>query len=242
MNSSVHIASAKMDALLLRMASESPKLLRTLVKAEAGLLARDVVRILPPSKVGIGKRAVAADIHKVFLTASAMYRSLRVTDPDKAKAFWKAIRANDYTRARDILGNNSSLPDGAGMLSTVDVSMHRRARNNKGRVVQEQPSALIVEARSVSDYIRTRQGNVGYAKSPWGRAANALGQRVPAWILKTNGPGILEVDNAFLTPSVTIGSRVDSAADHAPLVRYVLKGREGILTAKIEKGLAAVSR
>lgn len=240
------IDTRSLDRLIDRLRRQSPRLLRELVRDEAGNAALAIARALPPRKVGQGRRKVAADIRRVFITANVAYREMRSRNPDIAKAFWKAYKAGDDTTARELLRQSGVRYDTAVFLDQPSSAMHRAARTRSGGVPKnEAPRAIIRDAGSLRDYLRGRQMNVGYLKSPWARVAVALGKRAPAWMTQPDGPHILE-DNtqSLLTPSITIGSRVKHADDRRFLgaINHALRGRERALTARAEKEYDRLAR
>lgn len=79
-----------------------------------------------------------------------------------------------------------------------DPALHRRLRNNRGRVNQARPSMIVTDPSSLANYIRKKQAMVGYHKSGWKASASAVGVGVPAFVSRHSGPGRV-IDNLAQT-------------------------------------------
>ena len=75
-----------------------------------------------------------------------------------------------------------------------DKALHKRLRNNRGRVNQSRPSMMVTDPASLTAYIREKQAMVGYHKAGWKASAVAVGASVPAFVARHNAPGRV-IDN-----------------------------------------------
>lgn len=164
-----------------------------LVKQEARLFVRDVVKITPPASAGVsgikakkqGESAVARDIARIYGTASKAYVDMALRDKRVAGAFWKAIQAGDLVRAKEIMQKvGGPRYRGTQSIATFDGGvMHERFRK-QGRVNRDRVVMLVTDAKALRAYVKKMKGQVGLLASGWVRAARKLGQSLPAWVTR----------------------------------------------------------
>jgi hypothetical protein len=165
-----------------------------LVKQEARLFVRDVVKVTPPASAGVsgmrakkqGESAVAGDISKIYGTASRAYVELALRDKKVADAFWKAMQAGDLVKAKALLQKEGgSRYRGLHSIAPFDGgTMHKRFRNSQGRISRWRVVMLVTNESELRKYIKQEQGGVGILASGWARAARKLGQSLPAWVTR----------------------------------------------------------
>lgn len=175
-----------------------------IVRREARTAAAEMaVATFPPGTAEPGPRAkaaIAADIRKVFVTASETYGILRRSAGERqAKAFFSAYARGDLRSARRVLraagGITGRLDFGA-----VSSALHERARSGPSRRVALRRPLRIVDGRERQAYIRKIQTELGKSASGWAAAAADLGgeQGIPGWKStgrhgSGNGRGTMEI-------------------------------------------------
>lgn len=106
----------------------------------------------------------------------------------KAHSRKGGVIVNGYTQKR-ISPTFKSLSGLTTIQGYPDPSQHRRSRDSRGRVNRTRPAAIITDSASLTSYIKSRQGMVGYHKSGWRASAAAIGASVAAFISRLAGPG-----------------------------------------------------
>lgn len=220
-----------------KMLDRSKKSAPEVVKQQAKLFVRDVVRMTPPMTDGkrptqeslneqkrAGEKAVVRDIGRVFTTATGLTvskaQSGTFSESELVNAFdfrsqelsdrvVNLARKGDVSAIRELV-KDSKLPL-FGVAAAPDPAMHNRQRK-RGKVSSRRTQRfLITSAPSVRAYVRQRLKEVGKAKAGWARAAATLGVNLPNWIAGKASPGLCDVSslNNPTKPSLTVGNLVD---------------------------------
>jgi hypothetical protein len=225
-----------------------------LVKQEARLFVRDVVKFTPPASAGTfgmqakkqGEAAVARDIARIYGTASKAYVDMALRDKRAAQAFWKAIQANDLVKAREIMqkiggarysGTRSIAPFDGGV-------MHERFRR-RGKVERDRVMMLVTDTKQLQAYVKKMQGQVGLLASGWVRAARKLGQSLPAWVTRHGDRrGACVVIESGEKVAIIISNKVryGIAQDMQRRADYVLGYRRRALAARMPYVIRAALR
>jgi hypothetical protein len=225
-----------------------------LVKQEARLFVRDVVKFTPPASAGTfgmqakkqGEAAVARDIARIYGTASKAYVDMALRDKKAAQAFWKAIQANDLVKAREIMqkiggarysGTRSIAPFDGGV-------MHERFRR-RGKVERDRVMMLVTDPKQLKAYVKKMQGQVGLLASGWVRAARKLGQSLPAWVTRHGDRrGACVVIESGEKVAIIISNKVryGIAQDMQRRADYVLGYRRRALAARMPYVIRAALR
>lgn len=225
-----------------------------LVKQEARLFVRDVVKVTPPASSGTfgmqakkqGEAAVARDIARIYGTASKAYVDMALRDKNAAGAFWKAIQAGDLVRAKEIMqkaggtryrGTQSIAPFDGGV-------MHERF-SRQGRVNRDRVMMLVTDAKTLRAYVKKMQGQVGLLASGWVRAARKVGQSLPAWVTRHGDRrGACVVIESGDKVAIIISNKVryGVAQDMQRRADYVLGYRRRALAARMPYVIRAALR
>lgn len=178
---------------LRRIPGAFEKVVRPLVEQEARGFVRDVVKYTPPASKDVtgmaakkqGEAAVERDIRKIYGTAAKAYIDLALRDKGVAKLFWRQISEGDYTAARELLQQygGTRYQKTRSVASFDGGTMHGRFRR-RGRVTRDEVMMLVTNAKELQKYIRKMQGQVGLLAAGWVRAAEKLGQPLPAWVTR----------------------------------------------------------
>ena len=216
-----------------------------LVKQEARLFVRDVVKFTPPASAGKfgmqakkqGEAAVARDIARIYGTASKAYVDMALRDKKTAGAFWKAMQANDLVKAKEIMQKiGGPRYRGAQSIAPFDGGvMHERFRR-RGKVNRDRVMMLVTDAKQLQAYVKKMQGQVGLLASGWVQAAKKLGQSLPAWVTRHGDRrGACVVIESGEKVAIIISNKVryGIAQDMQRRADYVLGYRQRALAARM---------
>jgi len=163
-------------------------------------LVQDIVKTTPPENKMQGVNAVFRDVGKVFQGVAEKARLVELKGMSKS-ADWPAqypvIHPYSFDAAR---------------------ALHQARRDNRGRVrargkftfnKMEFQKKAFVSARKLETYKRQTAKAVGTLKAGWDKAAQFVGAKLPAWVLKVsrragsvtgdidrNGNGVIKFTNA----------------------------------------------
>jgi hypothetical protein len=162
----------------------------------------------------MGERAVSRDISKVYATVGDVFAALPTTGAGDARQFWKLIGIGKYDVAQEILSKMGSRFRSVPIGKFDGGSLHRQARDSRGRVSQKTPSLVVTDGPALIDYGKSKVNLVGFGKSAWANVARQLGGvrglRAPKlgggesditanWITRKDAPG--RVDRQYGNPS-----------------------------------------
>lgn len=215
------------------------------LKNQGRLLTRDLIGATPPfgahafnrreesynEQRRIGEAAVERDIRKVFIPLRLFVEQLAGHNPELALALSLAGGLGAVNRVSRKQSQRASRVDmdalqaifrnmgKEGMiLPVVNPSLHEAARNRFGRVRRSR-LYVVVNERSINQYIREKKAHVGKAKAGWLKAALGLGLKaIPDWIRRHLVAGIFTDRSSptFETQSITIGNLIEYGADFDP--------------------------
>lgn len=210
---------------------------RKVIKDQARLLARDMLKITPPhgrqafseslaEQRRIGMQAVEKDIRTVFQPISKLIDNVADKSPNLAYELMMASgihstsriskKANQRVARLDMVALEAifrnAFPD-LTIIKEVVPSLHTAQRNRRGRINERHAKKYIVaDERSLTRYIKNMRNHVGKAKAGWLRAALDLGiKAIPKWIRKHATPGLFRDGTTHATdpkPFITIGNMV----------------------------------
>ena len=249
------------NALLTEQKKSSADFLRQ----QGRLLLDDMVRMTPPFRGGggvtkqafnqqrkVGESAVRGDIGRVFVPAEDL-GFFRASSDAKVQSWGKYLRK--YARegrlsaAQKIL-DLAKLPN--KLVTVARPYLHKRERDNRGRVNRRNRRTIVLNKKSVQDYTREIVSHVGRAKAGWKHAASELKLFLPNWIRRHSTPGTGgQIKETQAETILDLGNLVQWASDFADLriVQSALDGRakamvknlERILDAQIEKANRSIN-
>ena len=241
---SINIDSARLNLKLKEFAKTAGKELSVAVKEEAALVAQSLVKLTPPGKASEGKTRVAIDLGRVYLASKwflDVFQFRRQKLGDKVK---EAVRRKDA-------GTLETIFERSGKLRRIEIepfnaSRHKQLRKN-GRVPQNwHPGSFPLSNESQTKrYERTKQKNVGLAKSGWATALRALGKSVAGWLDKGDTGAVKDDLKHPTKPSITLINKVSyfaSLDQRKKIVATALRGRLSALQKKIEVTLRLAAR
>ena len=198
----VDVEQEKLQQAFLKYAAVTGKKLGAVVKQNARLIAWNLMHNTQPYGMTLasrkmGEAAVIRDVGKVYAPASAVYQQLLETGAAKfAKGWYKLVKSGEFQKAEDMLRKTTLTDRNASIASPLDPALHRKIRNNSGRVSRHRAAQIVPDAKEIKEYGKQRAALVGFGKAGWLTAASSLGtiSRVPAWITRHKGkaPGHAE--------------------------------------------------
>ena len=198
----VDVEQEKLQQAFLKYAAVTGKKLGAVVKQNARLIAWNLMHNTQPYGMTLASRkmgdaAVMRDVGKVYAPASAIYQQLLESGAAKfAKSWYKLVKSGEFQKAEDMLRKTTLTDRNASISSPLDPALHRKQRNNSGRVSRHRAAQIVPDAKEIKEYGKQRAALVGFGKAGWLTAASSLGSinRVPAWITRHKGraPGHTE--------------------------------------------------
>jgi len=171
----------------------------------------DIIRVYTPSKPISLKHPSRA------LSFKEQIEKYITKSPRLKLAVLSAIKASDPAKLKTILGH---LPTFSNLLfdRSVDPSIHKRTRNDYGRVRKRWKSRIVVmDSKEVKSYITARQDLVGLTKAAWAACAQDVNadvkdalRGIPAWVKRhvSRVPHAVTDKSEGLLPHITLTSKI----------------------------------
>jgi len=219
--------TAAFEAGIVDFARAFKKDLRLALFEQAKLFIRDLISFTPPhgkspTKEGttrqrkIGEAAIQRDVGRVFIAAE---------DIDFKSSTKESKRLQKYLRRyakEGRLGAAKKVLEVLGFRNEVTTvarpHIHKRARGRKGRVSKRITPTIVLNRKSLRDYLKQVKKHAGKAKAGFARAAKALGVPVPSWVDAHSTPGVFDNQLARQDrPYIEMGNLISYASDFDPL-------------------------
>lgn len=156
---------------------------KLLLREEARLLIRDILRLTPPQTQAQGNRSVEVNLRRAF--SPLVISNFTDMGTPLGRRIAKMIRA------RDVAGLNMLFSKIGGKLGGVQLvplgsmaAIHRRLTNERGRVSKARYVSLPQDFKT---YLKMVQARVGWAKAGWEAAAVSVGQALPNYVSRHSG-------------------------------------------------------
>jgi hypothetical protein len=154
-----------------------------IVKFEARQIVQTLAKFTPPKTLAQGRKAVARDIlRSVSIADLPDFRNPRIAE---------LIRAGDKPAIQEIFNNSKNRKK--WRVVDFSPSLHTSARDKRGHV-RNQKNLMTLDAAKEKRYIKDMQKRVGTAKGSWGKAADAVEAKLPAWARKAAGFGVDKIN------------------------------------------------
>lgn len=124
-------------------------------------------------------------------------------------------------------------------------AVHKRYRNNRGRVRREIHPKIKVRAGDLARLIKKRKGMVGLLASGWRTAAQKFGVKLPAWITRHTGDGSASERSDAASVEVVATNSVgyaDRAANMDKIVQASLDAQAGNMRRQVEHFIAKAAK
>lgn len=124
-------------------------------------------------------------------------------------------------------------------------AVHKRYRNNRGRVRREVHPKIKVRAGDLARLIKKRKGMVGFLASGWRTAAQKFGVKLPAWITRHTGDGSASERSDAASVEVVATNSVgyaDKAANMDKIVQASLDAQAGNMRRQAEHFIAKAAK
>jgi len=202
--------------------------LTEVIKEQAKLLAKRLAELTPPKSQKQGKNAVSRDVHKVYLRSEWFTDIFQFTRNSKlGDRIQDEVRQQNTPILQDIFQNSSRLNQ--IRIESFEPSKHARARNARGQVSYHHPFSFpLGNQGSIEDFSKSKEANVGFAKSGWGSCLKQLGGNPPGWQSKPLGEiedGTAGRDEKFIRMTNLV-SYFSSLNDRMNIVPRAMEGRE----------------
>lgn len=203
------------------------------LRDEARLFLKQVIRFTPPKNVNQGKNSVRLDL-------------LRAMKPLSPELF------TDETLKRD--ARTKTGPEMAEILKVFpgwenwkvrpfdNQSLHYAAWKKGSRIKGQRTIAY--PAADVADYLKKKQSRVGRLRAGWAVAFLALGGSTSKWITRhimgARGK-IVDASRNTTAPSITIGNHAMGVGQTERIVANALRARANAMTRRIKLALSGYS-
>lgn len=152
-----------------------------LLREEMRLFLREIIRFTPPKTNAQGRKAVEGDIQK----------AIGLLDQNSFGRAREEVRLpmRELIRRRDNETLQEAMREMDGrywIVKTFDKNDHISRRNRYGRV-RRKSFVMTTDRTAYNRYVREVKGRVGYAKSGWLKAAEAVGLPLPSWVRRHAG-------------------------------------------------------
>jgi hypothetical protein len=210
------------------------------VKQQAKLFVRDVVKLTPPTgnapftesfaaQRQAGLKAVEQDIRHAFVEI----QELNIADKKLEQNLKDYARREEITKIQTVL---KRLKLKGTVIEAPTEAIHNKLRNRRGRVSRARN--LVLRRGTVKPFIKMKQALVGTAKSGWAKACAALGVSLPAWIREKSGPGVYDARLTGPAPQITVGDTVgyiQEAGARLTVIQRALNRRAESMRNQIDK-------
>lgn len=217
------------DDSLRKIAELSQRTMEDVLKQQAGLIARDAMRLTPPfgknplkeamgTQKKSGEGAVSHDVDLVFKPLDG-YGIVNSTQTYKhgnlSERIRKAVRAKDFTLAEALLNKAGLKP-----LAVIDKATIELHRDKVGKALRPKGRAYRVRVASSIDRLKRQiKSQIGEAKAGWLKALRLFDREwnAPKWIKRHGETGSIAMEHPHETkPAVTVGNSIDYVQDRAP--------------------------
>lgn len=236
MKASLVIDTTRFRSALQKFASLSKKGPIEVVKQQAKLFIRDVVRVTPPAQGSLtgakqrGEATLNADISHIFVGLNPqLFAAFEAMGGRQDRRQLTTKDGRVFVSDRDVLISAGSM-----------ASFHRRQRGKNGRVTtagtrdrnigrSRDHVRGVVPQSALRNYRRSMMRTVGILAGGWNASASRLGQSLPAWITRHGtGRGSFQMVLGPASIRIRVRNRVSFGANVRGFerrVRYAYRAR-----------------
>lgn len=218
---------------LRRYAVIAGKSIMDAVLEESRLIAQKLVTVTPPKTSGKGKKKIADDISRVYLSSTWFLETFAFSNKKLDDRVKEAVRANNESTLTPIFEHSPKLK--RIHIEAYNVDTLARFRKNgtvpKGVAPYSYP---LSEQGKIRSLIKQKQKASALVKSGWATCVKKLGGTVAGWLGKTdNGNVIINKEDSSVTliNSVSYAANLDARGNFS---RMVLNGRDRAMATKID--------
>lgn len=187
----------------------------------------------------LGQAAVQRDLLKVYKPLVSIFEAvLKKKGPGVAAVVWSFIKKNKTRELQELLQKIGF----SDVMVSFDGGALHRARKRRGRVPGKPNPMYVGDVKALEKYVKLEKGQVGFAKSGWVKAGDAVpgGQgagKAPAW-MRQNAPGLARVGKDADGPYVTLVNAVSYVSEIMSNRTYLLGLNQFVKS--LEKEVASV--
>jgi hypothetical protein len=219
------------EAAIRKTTDLTGRLLVDVLKQQAGLIARDAMRLTPPfgknpfkesfgSQKKLGDEAVAKDVSLAFKPLSQyriVGREWHFEHGNLGVQIQKAVKKKDFVLAEALLEKIGLKP--LAIIRDASLTLHQNKGGRKHRF--KGPAYRVANERSITRLRKELQSQVGEAKAGWVKAIRMFerAEKVPRWIARHGERGgVVDEHPSTDKPSVTVGNSIAYVQDRAPQI------------------------
>jgi hypothetical protein len=212
------------------------------IKDEAALLVKELIRMTPPT-AGRGSKKFASTDQQAGL--DALTRDIgRAVRPIIASE-WNSPAIKKMIENRNANGFEQMLRatwDRKAHVLPFSPSLHSSVRDTRGRVPRSR-SIYTFDVQAWKTYVEKIRKRVGLMKASWMQSALALGVRAPGYVKRHSGRGAYSANLESLdSPSVTMTSGAKGADSLTGAVKQAMIGRAKRMESRIRRELGELKR
>jgi len=174
----VKFDTSKLEFALTRLALAARMELGPIIKEEGRFVTKTLIQFTPPKNRKQGTTAVGSDMWRLAVPLSSAKLDAKASQGGIYKSLAKLVRRRETQKINQMMRNpRISFFGGRTMVESAEhlASLHRKARNNYGRIKRDQ--RLMAYAEDHSSLRRQIQDRVGWTASGWIPTARATGAK-----------------------------------------------------------------
>lgn len=251
------IDTSKLNKLLSQLSVETRKDLNAVIQDQAKIVLGKLIAMTPP-----GKRKGSEFLTKEgYIAKAAEQNARKVITADVAKLFPTAAQKEEKLLGLIAKGHLFNTAIGERKIKRTALtlaevkSVHKQARNSKGRVNAGRAAAnMAITRKSIKrEFLREQFKKIGWLNAGWMRAAQKLKltkRATPAWISRhatSNPNGGITFKNNKKGLSISVFNRTpyypsDAAQRIQQAIRRTERSIEGTIRAVVQKRIDRINK
>jgi hypothetical protein len=156
---------------------------KLLLREEARLLIRDILKLTPPQTQQQGALSVEVNLKRAFSPLVAS--DFSGWGNKLGKRIARLIRKKDVAQLNFLFSKIGGKLGGKRIIGLNDMpAIHKRLTNERGRVSK---SSYVALPQDFKAYLKIVKARVGWAKAGWNAAATAVGLAMPGYVTRHSG-------------------------------------------------------
>jgi hypothetical protein len=259
MIATITIDTRPFSQALVLLASAAQRAESDVLRQQARLLVKDCARMTPPcgrsaltesyaQQRRTGLKALARDVKRVFQPMENTVKGLNTAEANSKPGFTGepvGTRALRYARTGQLDKLNELLKHfkfRRRAVKDATVALFKSARTISHRTRTINQRFVVTNPRSIAAATKAEGAEIGKAKAGWVRAAEALGEKLPSWILKHRSPGLYVPKLTGPVQSITVGNLVDYIQEAGASLKIIQRGLDRRVKAMQATTVAAFKR
>ena len=200
------------------------------VRGQLKLAVKGLIALTPFETLAQGRQSVHSDLRKAVKPYGGEDGSFsEIRNTGLRQRLVSYLRGGNTDAIRDIFFKLS----GNGFYASYEMkdfspSLHHSAQNARGRVVKD-GFVLVPQVAAWKEYLRSLQSQVGRARGGWVDSANAMGLKLPDWVMRHSDGGAYKERITDGTLEWEMINRAIFIPDYKSKIAVALQGREAAM-------------